>query len=384
VDFGLTTAETAFRDDLRAFLRAHVPAEPLLGFDEQREWQRLLHRNGWMAPHWPAEYGGRGASVIEFAIYVQEMAAARAPQIANRVGVQTVGPVLIEHGSPEQKARLLPRILSADDIWCQLFSEPDAGSDLASLRTTATLDGDVWRVRGQKVWTSYGAQADLGLLLARTEPHEPGSRGLTVLLADLRRSGAVARPLTTMTGEAEFAEVFLDDLHVDADAVVGTRGDGWRVANSGLASERGVAFPLKEQAVLRTLLDGLVAGARDGRDGRRVLGAHDRQRLADDVIRGEVFRLVNLRTLTRMARGDEVGAWTSLVKLCWADVATHLSETAWRLDGRDPATPAGAAATRAMLWYRSAPIAGGTSEIQRNIVGERLLGLPREPRAGRP
>ncbi len=236
-------------------------------------------------------------------------------------------------------------------------------------------------MRGQKVWTSYGAQADLGLLLARTEPHEPGSRGLTVLLADLRRSGAVARPLTTMTGEAEFAEVFLDDLHVDADAVVGTRGDGWRVANSGLESERGVAFPLKEQAVLRTLLDGLVA---DARCGRTALGPHDRQRLADDVIRGEVFRLLNLRTLTRMARGEELGAWTSLVKLCWADVATQLSETAWRVDGRDPRTAAGAAATRAMLWYRSAPIAGGTSEIQRNIVGERLLGLPREPKSGRP
>jgi alkylation response protein AidB-like acyl-CoA dehydrogenase len=381
VDFALTTAEQAFRDDLRAFLRAHVPAEPLLEFEEQREWQRLLHRHGWMAPHWPAEYGGRGASVIEFALYVQEMAAARAPQIANRVGVQTVGPVLIAHGSAEQKARLLPRILSADDIWCQLFSEPDAGSDLASLRTTATLDGDVWRVKGQKVWTSYGAQADRGLLLARTEPHEPGGRGLTVLLADLRRSGADARPLTTMTGEAEFAEVFLDDLHVDADAVVGARGDGWRVASSGLESERGVAFPLKEQAVLRTLLDGLVA---DARAGRTALGPHDRQRLADDVIRGEVFRLVNLRTLTRLAAGEDLGAWTSLVKLCWAGVATHLSETAWRVDGRDPGTPTGAAATRAMLWYRSAPIVGGTSEIQRNVIGERLLGLPREPRAGRP
>jgi alkylation response protein AidB-like acyl-CoA dehydrogenase len=180
-----------------------------------------------------------------------------------------------------------------------------------------------------------------------------------------------------MTSEAEFAEVFFDDLEVDADAVVGVRGDGWRVASSGLESERGVAFPLKEQAVLRTMLDGLVD---DARGGRTTLDAHDRQRLADDVIRNEVFRLMNLRTLTAMSRGEDLGAWTSLVKLCWSSVATHLSETAWRIDGRDPATPAGAAATRAMLWYRSAPIAGGTSEIQRNVIGERLLGLPREPK----
>ena len=373
MDFGLSSSDRQFREELRSFLRENPPASHSGTFEAGLAWQKVLHTGGWVAPHWPRSFGGRGATPAQYAIYWTEMAAAGAPQIANRVGVQTAGPTLLAHGTAEQKSRYLEPMLAGEEIWRQLFSEPDAGSDLGGLRTTAVLDGDTWIVRGQKVWTSFGAQSKFGLLLARTEGADaPGVRGLTCFVCNLDQPGASARPLTQMTGDTEFSEVFLDDVRLPADAVIGERGRGWAVASSALGSERGVAFPMKEQMVLGARLNELTERFRAQRHHDPVL----RLRVVDDVILSEIFRLLNLRTLTMVARGEEIGMWSSLIKLSWSQLAQHLSETA--LDAHGLAGIAGDPdLSFEFLRYRMASIAGGTSEIQRNIVAERILGLPR-------
>jgi alkylation response protein AidB-like acyl-CoA dehydrogenase len=366
MDLELTESQLAFRDDFRSFLGRVLTQQFSDDFEGQRAWQRLLHSERWVAPHWPAEYGGRDASIAEFAIWVTELGRARAPQLANRVGMQTAGPMLIAHGNNEQRARYLPLIPSADEIWCQLFSEPGAGSDLAGLTTTARLDGDVWRVTGQKVWTSYGAQADFG----------PMHRGISCFICDMHAPGVDPRPLRTITGDSEFAEVFLDDAPLPANALIGKRGEGWSVANTGLGSERGLAFPLKEQAALAILLDELLDGVRDGSITPSPV---QRDRLARDIVNAHVFRLTNLRTVSELSQGRELGSWPSVVKLTWEETAQHLAETVFTLTGaRDSRTEQQRGGD--LLHYRMASIAAGTTQIQRNIIGEQRLGLPREPR----
>jgi alkylation response protein AidB-like acyl-CoA dehydrogenase len=376
VDLAQDDAQRAFRDELRAFLDAALGTEVSDDFEGQRAWQRLLYASRWVAPHWPAQYGGRDASIEQFAIYIEELARARAPQFANRVGVQTAGPVLLAHGSHEQRERYLTRIASADDIWCQLYSEPGAGSDLTNLRTAARLEGGTWRVTGQKVWTSYGAQADFGLLLARTEVGVAPHLGISCFVCDLRVPGVDARPLRTMTGESEFAEVFLDDVALPPDALIGERGAGWEIGNTGLASERGVAFPLKEQAALQIMLDELLDRVR--RD-EVVPTPLQRDRIAQDIVNLYVLRLMNLKTVSQLSVGSELGTWASLIKLTWEQAAQHLGDTLFETTGpADPMDEDGRAT--AMLRYRMASLVGGTTQIQRNILSERRLGLPREPR----
>jgi alkylation response protein AidB-like acyl-CoA dehydrogenase len=376
VDLAPSDAQHAFRDELRAFLGAALATEVSDDFEGQRAWQRTLYAGRWVAPHWPARYGGRDASIEQFAIFVEELARARAPQVANRVGLQTAGPVLLAHGSADQRDRYLPRIASADDIWCQLYSEPGAGSDLTALRTAARLDGETWRVSGQKVWTSFGAESDFGLLLARTERDVAPHRGISCFVCDMRAPGVDVRPLRTMTGESEFAEVFLDDVALPPDALIGERGAGWEVGNTGLASERGVAFPLKEQAALQIMLDELLDRVR--RD-RVVPSAIQRDRIAQDIINLHILRLMNLKTVSQLSAGAELGTWSSLIKLTWEETAQHLADTVFETTGpTDPIDEASRGA--AMLRYRMASIAGGTTQIQRNILSERRLGLPREPR----
>ena len=287
-----------------------------------------------------------------------------------------VGPTILAHGSPAQRAAHLSRILSGEDIWCEMFSEPNAGADLASVSTRARADGDHWVVTGQKVWSSFAAEANLGVLLARTGDDRSGRAALSYLICEMDRPGVEVRPLRQMTGDSEFAEIFFDDVRVPLDAVIGRPGDGWSVLRTTLANERGLAYPWKEQVILDRALQEALS---EVRSGARVLDANQRARLVADVIHARIFRLMNLRTLSLVASGQDPGAFSSLTKLFWSNYAQQLHQTLFALAGPS-ATAGDRQAWTQMLWYRQASIAGGTSEIQRNIVAERALGLPREAR----
>jgi len=388
MDFAYTEAEERFRQELRSWLQANVPNEPRAFASLEEEaafltaWQRTLHRGGWLAVHWPKEYGGRGASLTEQAIFHEEMVRARAPQVMNRVGINLVGPTLIAHGTPEQCARYLPPILSCDEVWCQLFSEPDAGSDLAALRTRAERFGNRYRVSGQKVWTSYAQFAHWGILLARTDPAAPKHRGLSYFILDMKAPGVTVRALRQMTGSAEFSEVFLDGVEIPVENRIGNENEGWAIAQTTLAHERGTAFPFKEQAIHRIAVDELLDSIRQREEARR--DRQLRQKIAASYIDVEIMRLLNCRAMSRLARGEVPGAESSIVKLFWADLSQRLFETAVELLGpqgqlaaAEPRAAAGGRWQHGLLWSRAASIAGGTSEIQRNIIAQRLLGLPR-------
>jgi alkylation response protein AidB-like acyl-CoA dehydrogenase len=377
MDFSYTPTEEQFRAELRAWLQAHVPREALPAtLDEEAAfltvWQRMLFDGGWAAVHWPREYGGRGASLTETAIFQEEMARARAPQMMNRVGINNVGPTLIAHGTEAQRRRHLAKILSCDEIWCQLYSEPNAGSDLAAVRTRAERQGDNFVINGQKVWTSYAQFAAFGILLARTDPSAPPHRGISCLLVDMRSPGITIRPLRQLTGSAEFSETFFDNVLVPRENLIGPENEGWRVATTTLAHERGTAFSFKEQVLHKIYADELAELLR-----ARGAGADPqlRQRYAACAIQVEIMRLHNCRTMTRLARGELPGAESSIVKLFWADMSQELTGLAFDALGAESQLP-GRWAQR-MLWSRCASIAGGTNEIQRNIIAQRLLGLPK-------
>jgi alkylation response protein AidB-like acyl-CoA dehydrogenase len=359
----------------------------------RRGWPRAPHAGGWVGIHWPVEYGGRGASVTQVAVYNEELARAGAPPLLGRAGVTLVGPTLMAHGTEEQRRQWMPRILSGDAVWCQLFSEPDAGSDLAALSTRAERHGDAYVVTGQKVWSSYARFADWGIALVRTDPDAVPHKGISMVAIPMTAEGVAVRPLRQITGEHEFSEVFLDAVEIPVDHCIGPEHEGWRVANTTLANERGASFIWKEQVLHEVALAGLSTScaSRGCLDDPRA-----RQRLAQAWIEVELFRLHNQRTLARLARGDEIGSESSLVKLWWAGLSQRLAETAIALLGPDalllPAADgagddAGDDASvdegrwvLGLLASRANSIMGGTSEIQKNIVGEQLLGLPREPR----
>jgi alkylation response protein AidB-like acyl-CoA dehydrogenase len=378
VDLRFSAEEEAFAAEVRRWLADHlVPPPPFASLDDEvawgRQWQATLAADRWVGIHWPEAYGGRGAPPVHVAIFNAEYARARAPQLVNRVGINLAGPTVLVHGTDDQKARWLAPILRADEIWCQLFSEPDAGSDLASLRTTATPVGGGWELDGQKVWTSYARFARWGICLARTDPDAPRHRGLSYLVVDMEAPGIEVRPLVQLTGAAEFNEVFLSGVFVPADHLVGELHGGWTVANTTLAHERGTSFPFKEQVVHETYLQDLY-------DQARGLGALDDPLVAADLAQAyaelRVLRLHNWRTLSRLNRGQDPGPESSWVKLAWTTMTQHLSATA--LDVLGAAAPVESPWSRQWLWSGAASIAGGTSEIQRTIIGERILGLPRE------
>jgi alkylation response protein AidB-like acyl-CoA dehydrogenase len=385
----MSAPDDSFRAELREWLAVHAPPVVEVAATREeaealREWQRTLHSGRWVGVHWPVEYGGRAASLGQVAIYNAELARAGAPPILGRAGVTLVGPTLMAHGSEEQRARWMSRILGADDVWCQLFSEPGAGSDLASLSTRAQKSGGVYRVTGQKVWSSYATYADMGIALVRTDPAVAPHKGISMLAIPMDARGVDVRPLRQMTGESEFNEVFLDDVKVPVENLIGPENEGWRVANTTLANERGASFIWREQVLHEVAIDALSrACARGGRARDPLV----RQRLARSWIDVELFRLHNARTLARLERGDEIGAESSIVKLFWAEMSQRFAETATDVLG--PATLLMADDeravecgdwARALLATRANSIMGGTSEIQRNIIAERILGLPREPR----
>jgi alkylation response protein AidB-like acyl-CoA dehydrogenase len=386
VNLSYSPDEEAFATEIRAWLADNLEAPPAFAsLDDEvawgRRWQAKLAADRWVGIHWPSEYGGRGASPVEVAIYNMEYARARAPQPVNRVGVNNVGPTLLAFGTDEQKRRWVPPILDASEIWCQLFSEPGAGSDLAALSTRATPVDGGWLLNGQKVWTSYAQWARWGICLARTDPDAPQHRGISYLVIDMEAEGIEIRPLVQLTGEAEFNEVFFDDVFVPEDHLIGEQHRGWSVASTTLSHERGTIFAFKEQVVHEVFLDEMYALAHE-RGLRTDVATADA--LAQSFVETRVLRMHNVRTLSRLAKGIEPGPETSWVKLAWTDMTQALSSRAVDLCGEAAPLWRGAADLpadgkwqRQWLWSKAASIAGGTSEVQKNIVAERILGLPR-------
>jgi alkylation response protein AidB-like acyl-CoA dehydrogenase len=377
MDLSFTAEEDAFAHEVREWLAANLTAPPTFtSLDDEvawgQAWQARLAADRWVGIAWPSECGGRDATPVQVALFNMEYARARAPQPVNRVGINLAGPTLLAHGTNEQQQRWLPRILTAEDIWCQLFSEPGAGSDLAALTTRADPAEGGWLLTGQKVWTSYAQFARYGICLARTDPDAPKHAGLSYFVVDMEADGVDIRPLVQITGEAEFNEVFLDGVFVPRDHLVGELNAGWSVANTTLAHERGTSFPFKEQVVHETYLDELFASALAG---GRLDDVDVADGLAQAFVELRILRLHNWRTLSRLGRGIAPGPESSVVKLAWTDMTQHLSETA--LDVVGPASPLAGRWQRQWLWSKAASIAGGTSEIQRTIIGDRILGLPR-------
>jgi len=379
MDLTLTPAEQAFRDELREWLSVHHPGpEPeddSYGFEFRRKWQRELNSAGYAGLSWPHEYGGRGATLIEQAIFNEELVRADAPQPANVLGLVMGGPVVIHYGTPEQKERYLAPILSAEEIWCQGFSEPDSGSDLASLKTRAVRDGDRWVVNGQKVWTTLAHTAKWCMLLARTDQAVAKHKGLTYFLMDMEQEGVQVRPLRQITGESEFNELFLEDVRIPNENIVGGEGNGWNVAITTLAHERaGLAF--SAAVAVRRALNELIALCRER-------GATDdpitRQRLAQLHVETENLRLNALRGLSAQMRTGVPGPEGSLPKWQWSDTNQALTELALDVLGED-GLRVGDQWTYRFLRARANSIEGGTTEILKNIIAERVLGLPRAAR----
>jgi alkylation response protein AidB-like acyl-CoA dehydrogenase len=380
VDFTYPPEAEAFRKEFRAWLDRHLTddlrelAEHAVGdeparIDRLRAWNRTLADARYAAIAWPAEYGGRGASLMEQVVYAEEMHRAGAPGTVNIIGLSNIAPAIMEHGSEEQKRTLLSRMLRGDDIWCQGFSEPDAGSDLASLKTSAVLDGDHYVVNGQKTWNTLGAFANRCELLARTDPTAPKHQGISCLLVDMTLPGIEARPLVTITGEREFSEIFFTDVRVPRSAMLGPVNEGWRVAMTTLAYERGTVANL--HLGLRKRIADLVETA------KRSAAARDpvvRQRLARVYLEGELLRLLSQRAISGALHGREMGPESSIAKLVWSEAEQHLGEVAGDVLGPD--ANAGRWG-RHRVAMRSYTIAGGTTQVNKNIIAQRILGLPR-------
>jgi alkylation response protein AidB-like acyl-CoA dehydrogenase len=392
MDLRTTAEQEALRSEFRAWLREHLPWPYGQGlpprFDDLaetvafgRRWQSELAAAGWVGVTWPVELGGRGLGALENYVVIEELARARAPELVGRIGINLVGPTLLAHGTEEQRATFLPRILSAEELWCQLFSEPDAGSDLASLTTRAVPVDGGYRVSGRKVWTSYAQFADWGLCLARSDPDAPKrQQGITALIVDMHAEGVAVHPLVQSTGEAEFNEVELDDVFVPETRRVGAAGEGWSVAGSTLAHERGINP--RQLVIHAQLIEELLKLAQDN-------GSFDnwrlRQQLAQAATEVRLFQLHNWRSLTRLSKGEPPGPEGSALKLYWSEMSKRLHQTAMDVLGSSsplwvgaPGNPAEGAWQRSWLYYQASSIFAGTNEIQRTLVGERVLGLPRD------
>ncbi len=376
MDLTLTQAEEAFRDQVRSWLGENNPGPEPEGeeakFLFRRDWQQKMHEAGWAGISWPKEYGGRGASLIEQAIFSEEMARQKAPAPANVLGLVMGGPVVIAHGTEDQKERFLEPILSAAEIWCQGFSEPESGSDLASLKTKAVRENGSWRVSGQKVWTTYAHEAKWCMLLARTDAYAPKHKGLTYFICDMEQDGVEVRPLRQITGEAEFNEIFFEGAHVEDENLVGGEGNGWMVAITTLMHERaglGAASAISVRRDLDELIEVI---------NERGLGEDPviRQRIAELKIGVEALRLGSLRALTQQMKVGIPGPEGSIAKWEWAMLNQKLTELAADILGPEALRP-GTEWSYRLLRSRANSIEGGTTDVMKNIVAERVLGLPR-------
>jgi alkylation response protein AidB-like acyl-CoA dehydrogenase len=376
VDLTLSPSEQAFRDELRAWVADNHPGEEPSGDEAAWQfrlaWQRKLHDQGFAGLSWPQEFGGRGATLIEQAIFGEEMARAKAPSPANILGLVMGGPVVIAHGSQEQKQRYLEPILSGEEIWCQGFSEPESGSDLASLKTKAVKSNGEWVVTGQKVWTTFAHHAKWCMLVARTDFDAPKHQGLTYFLMDMEQEAVQIRPLRQITGEAEFNELFIEEARIPDENVVGGVGNGWGVAITTLMHER-AGLGAASAASVKIALGQLIELARER-------GVADdpviRQKIAALLIEAEALRLNAWRGLTQIMKTGIPGPEGSLPKLQWSAVNQGLTELAVAIEGEEGLTR-DADWTYRFLRARANSIEGGTTEILKNIIAERVLGLPR-------
>ncbi|MFC5029072.1 acyl-CoA dehydrogenase family protein [Streptomyces sp. DSM 41987] len=382
MDLDFTPGEDTFRAEARAWLAAHVPAtalpslETAEGFAAHRDWERELSGARWSVVSWPEEYGGRGASILRWLVFEEEYYAANAPGRVSQNGINLLAPTLFEHGTDEQRARILPAMASGATIWAQAWSEPEAGSDLASLRSTATRADGGWLLNGQKTWSSRAAFADRAFGLFRSDPAaDRPHRGLTYLMFALDAPGVTVRPIGRLDGKPAFAELFLDDVFVPDEDIIGAPGQGWRVAMNTAGNERGLT--LRSPGRFLAAADRLTALWRERAD------PHDtalRDRVADAVIGARAYRLFTFTNASRLAEGGDIGAESSLNKVFWSELDIRLHETALDLLGSDGELADGddgGGWAEGYVFSLAGPIYAGTNEIQRDIIAERLLGLPK-------
>jgi alkylation response protein AidB-like acyl-CoA dehydrogenase len=388
MDLSYTPEEEAFRAEVKSWLDANLPREwrhrGVGGYREQedediqREWQRRLFEGGWLTLAWPKELGGRGASPVMQAIYQEEMAVAGAPPILGRLGVSLLAPVLALYGSDWQKSTYLQKILSGELVFCQGFSEPNAGSDLAGLKTRAEKKDGKWILNGQKTWSSGAHYADGSFLLARTDPEAPPHKGIGFFLVDMHQPGIEVRPIIQMTGSGEFCEIFLADVAVAERDLVGSPAEGWKLAMSTFGFERGGLANASRFERAVASLAGLARAQGAGSD------PVVRQRVAQSHIEAHIFRVTGLRNLTQSQRGREPGPEASLTKLYWSEMDKRLQEAAVSMEGMYGGLAADSPWAieegrwqQGWMWAQAETIYAGSSEIQRNIIAERVLGLPR-------
>ncbi|WP_433713178.1 acyl-CoA dehydrogenase family protein [Nocardia sp. CA-084685] len=376
MDLDLDQATQEFQREVREFLAANKPAKPLpsmdtkVGFEAHREWERTLAEAGLSVVAWPQEYGGRDASLLEWVLFEQEYYAAAAPGRVSQNGIFLLAPTLFEHGTAEQLERIMPRMARGDDIWAQAWSEPEAGSDLAGIRSTARRTTGGWLLSGQKTWSSRASFADWAFGLFRSDPEGERHRGLTYVMFPLSAEGVSVRPIPQLDGEPGFAEIFLDDVFVPDQDVIGAPGEGWKVAMSTSSNERGLSLrsPGRFSATAQRLIDlWLDAGDRTN--------TAQRDAVVDAWIGSEAYRLHTFGTVTRLNEGGKLGAESSITKVFWSELDIAMHETALEVLGG--AAERSGPWTDGYLFSLSGPIYAGTNEIQRNIIAERLLGLPR-------
>ena len=397
MDFTLTPEQQSFRDEVRSWLEknlpkdwtsrvqaaADVPREE--AYDFLRQWQHKMYDAGFVGLTWPKESGGRGLTFMEEMILQEEMALAKAPPVLNILAVGMAGPTINAYGTEEQKKRYPPKMLSCEEIWCQGYSEPNSGSDLAALQTRAVKDGDHYVINGQKVWTSLAHIADYMMLLARTDPDLPKHKGITYFLLDMHSPGVTVKPLKQITGDAEFNEVYFDNVRIHESQILGGLNNGWAVGLTTLMYER-LALGFGLQVRLRIALDGLVDLARrSSKNGTPATkDPLTRQKLAQLWIDTEVFKYTGARAITKLLKGELPGPEASTGKMMWVEGHQRLQELAMELEGPYSQLTKGTRwAVENGLWQygflrsRANSIEGGTTEIQRNIIGERVLGLPK-------
>jgi alkylation response protein AidB-like acyl-CoA dehydrogenase len=399
MDLQETQEDRAYRARVRAWFEQNKPGR-LETLEDRRAWHRKLYDAGFVGMGWPKEYGGQNARPMEQAIVAEEMARANVPGTINTLGIGIVGPTLIAHGTEEQKRRYIPKILTAEEIWCQLYSEPGSGSDLASLRTSAVRQNGHYVVNGQKVWTSQGYMADFGILLARTDPSVPKHRGISYFIIDMHAPGVEVRPLKQITGSSEFCEEFLTDVKIPVENRIGEEGQGWELAQTTLGFERGgntLARVARHKANLNRLIEVCRTLPRNG--GSALDDPVVRQKIGRMLTEVEVLRYAGLRILSKLEKGQRPGPESSVDKLYYSEMDKRHQELVQEILGPygqlteglmpefalDPDASDGGDQTWAynFLWSRAGTIYSGSSEIQKNIIGERVLKLPREPRADR-
>lgn len=382
VDFSYPAEVEQFRTELREWLSENLTHELVAArrptgrddaaFEKLRVWNATMADAGWAAVSWPPEYGGRGATVLEQLVYTEETTRARAPVPLNVIGLNNIAPAIMQYGTESQKRTLLPRMMRADDIWCQGMSEPEAGSDLAALRTRAVRNGADFIVNGQKIWTSLGHRADWCQLYVRTDPDAPKHKGISCLIVDMTLPGIEARPLVTLNGDADFAEVFFHDVRVPADALLGPLNAGWQVATTTLSHERAGAARLyaEMQVRLEELVDDLATADTGALDDPVTL-----RRLGEIAVRIKYLEVLCQRSISATMHGGDALGSASLAKTVWGEIGQDLAALAFDVLGnRD----AGASWADYRLTSRALTIAGGTSQINKNITAQRVLGLPRK------